>query len=66
MTKIKKHFKNISAVDELLQLDEEKRKAQVATESNAAEANQLAKKIGELMKVGTKFDDLRMNIEKSL
>ena len=50
----KKHFKNISAVDELLQLDEEKRKAQVATESNAAEANQLAKKIGELMKAGNK------------
>ncbi len=50
----KKHFKNISAVDELLQLDEEKRKAQVATENNAAEANQLAKKIGELMKAGNK------------
>jgi seryl-tRNA synthetase len=50
----KKHFKNIIAVDELLQLDEEKRKAQVATESNAAEANQLAKKIGELMKAGNK------------
>ncbi len=50
----KKHFKNISAVDELLQLDEEKRKAQVATETNAAEANQLAKKIGELMKAGNK------------
>ena len=50
----KKHFKNIVAVDELLQLDEEKRKAQVATESNAAEANQLAKKIGELMKAGNK------------
>lgn len=52
----KKHFKNISAVDELLQLDEEKRKAQVATESNAAEANQLAKKIGELMKTGNKVE----------
>jgi len=50
----KKHFKSISAVDELLQLDEEKRKAQVATETNAAEANQLAKKIGELMKAGNK------------
>lgn len=52
----KKHFKNISAVDELLQLDEEKRKAQVATETNAAEANQLAKKIGELMKAGNKVE----------
>ena len=42
----KKHFKNINVVDELLKLDEEKRKAQVETENNAAESNQLAKKIG--------------------
>lgn len=52
----KKHFKNIVAVDELLQLDEEKRKAQVETENNAAESNQLAKKIGELMKAGNKTE----------
>jgi seryl-tRNA synthetase len=52
----KKHFKNIVAVDELLQLDEEKRKAQVETENNAAESNLLAKKIGELMKAGNKTE----------
>ncbi len=52
----KKQFKNIAAVDELLRLDEDKRKAQVETENNAAESNQLAKKIGELMKAGNKAE----------
>lgn len=52
----KKQFKNIAAVDELLRLDEDKRKAQVEAENNAAESNQLAKKIGELMKAGNKAE----------
>jgi len=52
----KKFFKNVDSVDELLKLDEEKRKAQVETENNAAEANHLAKKIGELMKAGNKAE----------
>jgi len=50
----KKQFKNIDVIDQLLQLDEEKRKAQLAMESAQSEGNQLARQIGELMKAGKK------------
>jgi seryl-tRNA synthetase len=48
----KKHPKHIDAVDAVLKLDEEGRKAKSEMEKNQSEANGLAKKIGELMKSG--------------
>ena len=51
----KKHFKNAdNAVDSIIQLDEQKRNAQLQLEKNLAEGNTLAKQIGELMKSGKK------------
>jgi seryl-tRNA synthetase len=50
----KKHVKNIADIDEMLKLDDEKKKVKLQVESNQAEANQIAKKIGELMKLGQK------------
>jgi len=51
----KKHFKNADqTIDLLLQLDEQKRAAQLQVEKNLAEGNSLAKQIGELMKSGKK------------
>jgi seryl-tRNA synthetase len=43
-----------SSIDRVLQLDEETRKIRKQLEDNLAEANQLAKKIGELMKAGAR------------
>lgn len=48
----KKHPKHADAVDAVLKLDEEGRKAKSEMEKNQSEANGLAKKIGELMKSG--------------
>ncbi len=50
----KKHVKNIADIDEMLKLDDEKKKLKLQVENNQAEANQIAKKIGELMKSGQK------------
>ncbi len=50
----KKHPKHIEAVDAVLKLDEEGRKAKAEMEKNQSEANVLAKQIGELMKAGDK------------
>ena len=50
----KKHVKNIADIDEILKLDDEKKKLKLQVENNQAEANQIAKKIGELMKSGQK------------
>ncbi len=50
----KKHVKNIADIDEMLKLDDEKKKLKLQVENNQAEANLLAKKIGELMKSGQK------------
>ena len=50
----KKHFKDVESVDVLLQLDEKKRAIQSEMESAQAEANSMAKQIGELMKSGKK------------
>jgi seryl-tRNA synthetase len=50
----KKHVKNIADIDEMLKLDDEKKKLKLQVENNQAEANQIAKKIGELMKTGQK------------
>jgi seryl-tRNA synthetase len=50
----KKHPKHVETIDLVLKLDEEGRKAKAAMEANQAEANAMAKKIGELMKSGDK------------
>ncbi len=50
----KKHPKHVETIDLVLKLDEEGRKAKALMEANQAEANVIAKKIGELMKSGDK------------
>lgn len=52
----KRNPKFADTVDEVLKLDEDNRKIKQELEANLAEANQLAKKIGELMKSGNKAD----------
>lgn len=50
----KKHFKEVHLVDELLQVDEKRRKVQHQMEEVRAKENALAKEIGELFKQGKK------------
>lgn len=50
----KRNPKYAEAIDEVLQLDEAGRKAKADMERNQAEANALAKKVGEFMKAGDK------------
>ncbi|MCW3125924.1 MAG: seryl-tRNA synthetase [Bacteroidetes bacterium] len=50
----KKHFKDIQLVDELLQVDEQRRKVQQSLEDIRGKENILAKEIGELFKQGKK------------
>ncbi|MCE2786591.1 MAG: serine--tRNA ligase [Bacteroidota bacterium] len=52
----KRNPKFAAVVDEVLKLDEETRKIKQTLEANLSEANQLAKKIGELMKGGQKAE----------
>jgi len=49
-----KHFKEISSVDEIISLDDEKRKLQNESESIQSKANAIAKEIGGLMSKGLK------------
>ena len=49
-----KHFKEISSVDEIIALDDEKRKLQNESESIQSKANGIAKEIGGLMAKGQK------------
>ncbi len=51
----KKHPKYVAAIDEVMHLDEASRKAKAEMERKQAEANSLAKKVGELMKTGDKL-----------
>lgn len=48
----KKNFSELSVVDEILSLDEQKRKIQTEAERNKSEMNVFAKEIGNLMKLG--------------
>lgn len=50
----KKNFKNLAIVDEIIQLDEDKRQIQQQSETLAANANVAAKEIGKLMASGNK------------
>ncbi len=49
-----KNFKEVNLVDDLIQLDESRRKIQNESDSIAAEANAAAKQIGDLMRQGKK------------
>ena len=48
----KRNFKEIELIDSLLSLDEKRRKTQTALDQQLAEANRLAKEIGQLFKSG--------------
>ena len=48
----KRNFKQIELIDTLLSLDEKRRKTQTELDQQLAEANQLAKEIGQLFKSG--------------
>ncbi len=61
----KKLVKNLDDLDELLRLDDEKRQLKVSVENNQAEANQLAKKIGELMKAGQKEEAEQLKLRST-
>ena len=49
-----KNFKQPELVDELIQLDDERRKTQTSMDNTSAEANAAAKQIGDLMRAGNK------------
>ncbi|WP_286778912.1 MULTISPECIES: serine--tRNA ligase [Sphingobacterium] len=49
-----KHFKEIGLVDEIISLDEDRRKVQSESDALSAEANAAAKQIGDLMRQGKK------------
>jgi seryl-tRNA synthetase len=49
-----KNFKQPELVDEIIQLDDSRRHAQVKLDNTSAEANAAAKQIGELMRTGKK------------
>ncbi len=49
-----KHFKEIGLIDEIISLDEERRKIQSESDALSAEANAAAKQIGDLMRQGKK------------
>ncbi len=50
----KKNFKELNLVDEIISLDEQKRKLQTEAERNKSELNALSKEVGNLMKQGLK------------
>ncbi|CAM3629334.1 serine--tRNA ligase [Sphingobacterium prati] len=49
-----KHFKEIGLVDEIISLDEDRRKIQAESDALSGEANAAAKQIGDLMRQGRK------------
>jgi len=49
-----RNFKNLELVDQIIRLDEDRRQTQTLLDSIAAEANAAAKKVGELMRQGSK------------
>ena len=48
----KRNFKQIDLIDRILQMDEKRRSTQTELDTQLAEANQLAKEIGQLFKTG--------------
>ncbi len=73
----KKNFKELNLVDEIISIDEQKRKAQTEAERNKSEMNLIAKEFGSLMKQGMKTEadslkqksielkELQKNLEES-
>ena len=59
-----KHFKNVELVDEIVELDDLRKKTQFLLESKQAEANSIAKEIGKLVNQGkkTEIDEIRLNV----
>src|SRR5690606_32071984 len=49
-----KNFKDVAMVDQIISLDEQRRKIQSESDAIAAEANSSAKQIGDLMRQGKK------------
>ena len=49
-----KNFKQPELVDEIIELDEERRKTQVQLDDVSAQSNSIAKQIGDLMRQGEK------------
>ena len=47
-----KHFKETGLVDEIIHLDEDRRKIQAESDALSGEANAAAKQIGDLMRQG--------------
>ncbi len=47
-----KHFKEVELVDEIISLDDEKRKLQIESEQIQSQANAIAREIGKLMSTG--------------
>ena len=60
-----KHFKEVQLVDEVIQLDESRRKIQNESDAVAAEANAAAKQIGDLMRQGKKEEAEAMKSKSS-
>ncbi len=61
----KRNFQELSLIEEILSLDEQKRKAQTEAERNKSELNVIAKEVGNLMKLGKKAEADAMK-EKSI
>ena len=51
-----KNFKNPELVDQIIQLDQDRRQTQTNLDAIAAEANAISKKVGELMRQGLKAE----------
>ncbi len=74
----KKNFKELELVDEIISLDEQKRKTQTEAEKNKSELNVMSKETGNLMKRGltaeaeamkqksAQFRDVQKNLEDKL
>ncbi len=62
----KKNFKELNLVDEILALDEQKRRTQTEAERNKSEMNVMAKEIGNLMKRGLVEESEAMKAKSTL
>ncbi len=58
-----RNFKNLELVDQIIRLDEDRRKTQTLLDSIAAEANAAAKKVGELMRQGLKEEAEKIKVQ---
>jgi seryl-tRNA synthetase len=61
----KKHFKNMAAIDSIIQLDDSRKEIQFKSDSLQAEMNQLSKEIGSLIQQGRK-DEANLAKEKTV